>query len=281
MFVRIANGWALARQSFRVLRLDKELLLFPLMSGLSCLLVLASFVFPLWRSGAIDAVMNERRAQVAQEPLAWVVLFAFYFVNYLVMVFFNSALIECAVIRFRGGDPTVGDGLRAAVARLPQIVGWALVSATVGVVLRAIESQSERAGRFVAGLLGMAWSAATYFVVPVLVMERVGPLEAVKRSFAVLRKAWGEAITANFSIGLIVFVAQLVALVPLAIGAALGGSAGLLIGAAVTVAASIVIGLISATLNTIIQAAVYLYAAQGRVPQQFDAELWQRAFVRK
>ncbi|MGH7139257.1 MAG: DUF6159 family protein, partial [Pirellulales bacterium] len=279
MFRRLSNGWSLAQQSMRVLQLDKELLLFPAMSGLACLLVLASFALPLWQTGEVQVVLNERQAP--QSPLVYVVLFAFYFVNYFVIVFFNVGLIACAMIRFRGGDPTVGDGLRAAMARLPQIAGWALVSATVGVLLRVIESRSEKIGQIVAGLMGMAWGAATYFVVPVLVVEKVGPVDAVKRSFAILRKTWGEALTANFSIGLLVFLAYMVAIVPLLLGGLIGGPTGLIVGGVLTVLLCIVIGLASTALNTIVLAAAYLYAAEGVVPQQFDGELLRNAFTRK
>src|SRR5262245_52426735 len=146
MFARLGNGWALARESFAVLRMDKELLLFPVLSGISCLLVLASFAVPLWNSDFLHVVVNEE-ANVHENPLAWLILFAFYAVNYFVIVFFNSALVACAIIRFKGGDPTISDGLRAASNRLPQILAWALVSATVGVLLRAIESWSEKAGQ--------------------------------------------------------------------------------------------------------------------------------------
>ena len=159
MFERLANGWELAKNSWQVLRLDKELLLFPLMSGIACLFVLASFAIPLWTTQYVDTVLEE--GQPLQNVLAYVVLFAFYFVNYFVIVFFNTALIACAIIRFRGGDPTVSDGLRAAISRLPQIVAWALVSATVGVILRVIESYSDKVGQIVAALLGGAWSITT------------------------------------------------------------------------------------------------------------------------
>lgn len=279
MFRKLSNGWELAQQSFRVLSLDKELLAFPLMSGMACLLVLASFAGPLWLTGEAQAILDEH--QRPEGPLAYLLMFAFYFANYFVIVFFNSALVECAIIRFRGGDPTIADGLSAAWARLPQIAGWALVSATVGVVLRAIESQSERAGQFVAGLLGMAWGAATYFVVPVLVVEQVGPIEALKRSFAILKRTWGESLVANFSIGLLVSLAYFLAAIPLMVGAMLGGPPGFVAGALISVSLWILIGLAAAALNAIVLAAAYLYAAEGAVPPQFDASLLREAFVSK
>jgi hypothetical protein len=280
MFERIARGWELAKESWHVLKLDKELLVFPLVSGVACLLVLASFAVPLWNSGYLQAVMDEEVAP--QDPLAYVVLFSFYFANYFVIVFFNSALVACAIIRFKGGDPTLTDGFRAASARLPQIVAWALVSATVGLILRVIESRSERFGQIVAGLLGMAWSAVTYFVVPVIVIEKTGPVEATKRSFSILRRTWGEALTANFGIGFIVFLASLVGLVPIILGF-VALSAGLLplaiLGIVGGVLLLILVGLISSALNSIVIGALYLYAAEGSVPKHFEDQLLRDAFV--
>ncbi|MFO7902255.1 MAG: DUF6159 family protein [Planctomycetota bacterium] len=278
MFDRMARGWELVKGSWTVLKLDKELLLFPFISGIACLVVLASFAVPLWNTGYLETVMEE---EAAGEPLGWVILFAFYVINYFVIIFFNAALIGCAIIRFKGGDPTVADGFRAASARLPQILAWAVVSATVGIVLRIIESRSERAGRFVVGLLGMAWSVMTYFVIPVIVIEKAGPVEATKRSVATLRKTWGEALTANFGIGLIVFLAMLIAAVPLilgvvavATGMAALGIAGIVLG----VGLMILVGVISSALDGILIGALYLYAAEGEVPRHFDGGLLRSAF---
>ena len=277
MFTALSNGWELAKESYRVLMLDKELLVFPLLSGLACLCVLASFALPLVGSDYVRTVMEDEGA--AQDPVLYVIVFAFYFANYFVITFFNTALIACAIIRFNGGDPTLGDGFRAAGSRLGQIFGWALVSATVGMVLRIIESRSERAGRFVAGLLGMAWSAASYFVVPVLVVEKVGPVQALKRSFAILRETWGEALVANFGIGLLVGLATLLAVIPAGLGVASGEPVLLAIGIGVAVLWVILVSLVSAALKAIVIGALYLYASDGTVPEQFDEGLLRASFV--
>ena len=218
------------------------------------------------------------------QVLGYVVLFAFYVVNYTVIIFFNSALVACAIIRFKGGNPTVADGLRAASARLPQIVGWALVAATVGLIIKAIESRSEKVGAIVASLLGMAWSAVTYFVVPVIVIEGAGPVAAGKRSFEVLKRTWGESLVANFGIGLIVFLSSLLAFVPivLGIGAIVSNLVVVgIIGIAVGIVALLLISLLSSALNTIIIGALYLYASEGTVPQQFNDQLFEKAFANK
>jgi hypothetical protein len=286
MFDKISSGWELVKQSFRVLQEDKKLIVFPLLSGIACTVVLAAFAIPLWGTPQAQALLGHR--QMPHDPLSYALLFLFYFVNYFVIVFFNSALVACAILRFRGGRPTIGFGLQVALARAPQIAGWALVSATIGIVLRVIESRSERVGQIVAGLLGMAWSIVTYFVVPILVVEKLGPVEAVKRSTALLKKTWGEALSSQFSLGMIFFVVFLVALLPLFLVGALavfafGNGQMVLFGLALAVMFGIfiLISLVSSALSTILLAAVYVYAAEGKVPDVFDAELIEGAFEKK
>lgn len=278
-FERMANGWELARQSWSVLMEDKKLLVFPLISGIACMLVLASFVAPLWATGYADVVMEDQSK--LQDPFSIIILFAFYFANYFVIAFFNSALVACVICRFQGEEASLSDGLRMAMARLPQIAGWALVGATVGVALKLLEQHSEHLGKIVAALIGTAWAIGTYFVVPVIVVERVGPIEAAKRSMRIMRATWGEALSANFGIGFIQFIAFIIAAVPLVLGgmALAGGQAvvGVIL-LAVGIVAMIVVALISSALETIVIAAVYQYASKGFIPTNFSQNLMRNAF---
>ncbi len=282
MFARVSNGWELTKQSLQVLRRDKELLVFPFLSGIACVLVLASFALPLWLTGYAESALNEDQPHA--NPLAYVLLFAFYLANYFVIVFFNSALVACAVIRFNGEDPTLTDGLHAALERLPQIFAWAVVAASVGVILRVIESRSEKVGSFVASLIGMAWSIVTFFVVPIIVIEKAGPIQAVKRSTAVLRKAWGESLTANFGIGIIAFLFNLPAILLIFAGVMVASSVNVWLGGAMLVLgviALLIISLVSAALNSIVLAALYLFAVTDRVPAAFDSANLRSAFARR
>ncbi|MCM2374787.1 DUF6159 family protein [Aporhodopirellula aestuarii] len=289
MFERFTNGFHLARQSWEVLKTDKHLLLFPLLSGVSCLIVMATFAVPLLMSGVIEQAMQGADGEVvADDPvtnaLMWGGLFLFYFVNYFVIVFFNSALIACAVKRFYGERPTISEGLSASMARLPQIAGWALVSATVGVALRAIESRSGRLGEFIVGLLGMAWSAVTFFVVPVLVIEKVGPITAVKRSTEILKSSWGEALAGNSSIGFFCFLAMLPCIGLIIGGGVVAGNGMALLGAALAligVLGILLVSLISSALSAIIQAAVYMYGASGTAPSGFESSTLRSAFAHR
>jgi hypothetical protein len=267
---KIYGAWLLTVQSWRVLMLDKELLVFPLMSGIACFLVLATFF-------GVGLAMGVTRSgsAAANEVVSWGLLFAYYFVNYFVIVFFNSALVACAMIRFQGGNPTVEDGLRAAKARIPQIVAWALLAATVGVVLRVIQDRVPAVGKFVIGLLGAAWTIATYFIVPLLVIDKLGPLDAVKRSVTLMKQTWGETLVSNVGISLVIGIATFVFLI--VAGAAtvvlfgMTGSTGVLITCVVLIVACLVaVSLIGSALNTIVLSALYLYAAEKKVPQAFD-----------
>ena len=284
MFERLSQGWALAKQSLHVLKLDKELMLFPIFSSIACLAVMLSFALPIFYTGIFDNVV-EQEGQVGQgtQILLYVLLFLFYFACYFVIIFFNSALIGAAIIRLKGGDPTVSDGLGAAMARLPQIAGWALVSATVGLILKAIESRSERVGEIVANLLGMAWAITTFFVVPVLVVEKAGPVEAVKRSVSIMRDAWGESLGAKFGIGFISFMASLLGVVAIMGGGFLMASSQVLGGALIAIGVIwiLIVALVTSALTSIMRAALYVYAVEGKAPELFDESMIRGAFAPK
>jgi hypothetical protein len=265
---RIAYTFDMMRSSWELLKQEKRLVVFPLISGFCCLLVMLAFGLPLVSAEGIPSA-----EKFHQHPaLYYGVLFAFYFVSYFVIIFFNSALISCAIGRMRGAEPTISSGFNMALSRLPQIAGWALVSATVGIILRIIEDRSKAVGRFVAGLLGMGWSIATFFVVPILVVERKGPFAAVRESAALFRKTWGERFIGAVSFGLVFFILVLPGIIAFLVGGLMHAASPVLGGllVAVGIIYIVALGLVQATLQTIFQAAVYLYARDGRAPRGFS-----------
>jgi len=278
---RFRNGWALARESLRVLRNDKKLLLFPLLAGLASVLVLALFMASVFASGAFD----ENRG-VQTEATGWLLVFAYYCVNYLVIVFFNSALVACAMKRFRGGSPSFGYGLGKARRRLGKIAAWALFAASIGVLLQFIAERVGFIGKIVIALLGAAWTLATYFVVPVLVVEKLGPLDAARRSAKIVKQAWGESLVSNAGIGLVSLLLTLLIIVPLGIGAIalainLQSLAVAVAGGATLLVLIVLAALIGSALNSIALCALYLYATEGKVPQAFANTGLQHAFATK
>lgn len=286
MFDRITRSFELAKASWNVLYADKKLVVFPMLSGLGVLLVLASFIGPLVGLQMAGKINLDPDANNGQVPWwLYVVVFAYYFCNYFVIIFCNAALVSCAIMRFNGEEASLGDGFSAALSRLPQILAWTLVSATVGLILKAIENSHEKIGQIISAVLGTAWTVVTFFVVPVLVVERVGPFAAISRSLAILKKTWGEALVGNFGLGLFKFLIVLPGILLLMGGAALIGSiqpAG--IGIAVLVLGLVWIlgaAAVGAALDAIFLSALYQYAAFDRVPQGFDRSSIQDAFVTK
>jgi hypothetical protein len=276
---KLSHTWSLMGASWRVLKQDKEILIFPFLSGICCLLVLASFAIPIISNESWE--LPEEDASTKQQILYYGTLFLFYFCNYFVIVFFNSAVIACAAIRMEGGDPTTGDGFRAALSRLPLIFGWALVSATVGLILRIIEDRSKAVGRIVAGLLGMAWTVVSFLVVPILVIERKDPISAVKESAILLKKTWGEQLIGNFSFGLIFLLLNIPAFILVALGFFSESTVVLITCIILAVIYLIIIALIQSALQAIFQAAVYLYAREGEAPAGFEPDLLAYSMTQK
>jgi hypothetical protein len=200
VFTRLSNSWQLIKSSAAVLRSDKELLIFPLLSGLASLVVMATFALPMFLAGLFEAMFADGWGPA--KIVGYIVAFLFYLTQYFVIIFANTALVGAAMIRLKGGDPTVGDGFRIAFERIGNIFGYAVISATVGVILRWLQDKGT-IGRIAAGFIGLAWNLATFLVVPILVVENVGPLDAVKRSASLLKQTWGEQIVGNFSISAI------------------------------------------------------------------------------
>jgi len=276
---RFSNTWQLMRASWYLLRQDKEILLFPLISGICCLIVLASFAVPIVSSGAWKP--PARDAELSQQIVYYAILFAFYFCNYFVIVFFNSAVIACAFKRMSGGDPTVGYGLHASFSRIHAILGWALVAATVGLILRIIEDRSEKVGQIVAGLLGMAWTLVSYLVVPGMVIDNMGPIEALKDSVRKLKHTWGEQLIGGFSFGLVFFLLALPAIAIGALGFFMGTKAAIVFFLCAAFVYLIILSLIQSTLQSIFQAALYCYAANNEAPAGFDERLLRNSFTRR
>jgi len=275
---KIARSWELVKASWAVLRADKELIVFPVLSTIAVTVVMITFAVPLFLMG----VFERGFVRGGGIPLAGIFLgFAFYAVQYTIIFYCNSALVGAAMIRLNGGDPTVGDGFRVANRHFGSIVGYALIAATVGIILRNIARRGF-IGRIIATTFGLAWNIATFLAVPVLVVEGVGPIEAVKRSTHLLKKTWGEQIVGNLGIGA-AFALALIAVIGL-FGGALAlaiatESAALIVGVvAVFVLALTLMGLVGSALSAIYTAAVYRYATEGDAGGMFDAELVRRAF---
>jgi hypothetical protein len=276
MFEKFSRSWDLVKASASVLRSDKELMLFPILSSLATLLVLATFALPVFMLKLFDGGFN---------VVAAVVGFAFYFCQYTVIIFFNSALVGAATIRLEGGDPTFSDGLRIARSRLPAILGYAAIAATVGLILQSLKNRDNNIiVRLIGSGLGAAWTLATFLVVPVLVNREIGPIDALKESIALLKKTWGENAIGNVGIGAafgLIFVLVMLAGIVLAILAWQAAPAAGITVAVVAVIALLVLGVTQAALSGIYSAALYRYAVAHETPAAFRGMALEQAFAPK
>jgi Family of unknown function (DUF6159) len=281
---RFARSWLLIKASMDVLRNDNALLVFPAISFVVTLFVAGGFVALALSDGTFAAMAAAGRHHYAP-PAFYVWLFCLYVVQYFIVIFFNTALVGAAIVLLGGGQPTVWDGLKLAVSRSGAILGYAILSATVGVLLQVVAEKLGVIWRLIAGGLGLAWTAATFLVVPILAAEGIGPWQAVERSGELLRKTWGENLIGNAGISLLMsMISGAIAIVGFGGGFLLFKHGYEVLGVALIAAAAtafLLVVLVSAALAGIYSAAVYWYAASGKPPVDFDGDLISGAFTRK
>ncbi|MFQ6030647.1 MAG: DUF6159 family protein [Dehalococcoidia bacterium] len=278
MFQGLARSWQLYKVCWNVLIHDKELLLFPLLSTVSLIITFAS----IFSSGTLLRLATVVDENLGLLPRDYFIMGIFYFINYFIIVYFNAAIIGAARIRFEGGDPTLKDGFRIANSHFWSIAGWALISAIVSLFFYAIEKFARaQAGGGRGGLLVLvliilssiarvAWSVITYLVVPVLVVEGVGPIEAIKRSAGMVRRTWGEQLVSRFGFDLMIIVFAIpIVLFAVIIAAVIPAPVGIFLAFAVGGIGIGLLLLVTAAMRAIYVAALYEYAANGSVPQLF------------
>jgi hypothetical protein len=285
MFDSWGASWQLVKASWAVLSSDKELLWYPILSGLTMIAICIVMFVPSVFWAFSSAMFEGSRGEDTMNILGYVLLFLFYIVTYTANIYFNVALVGAAMIRLDGGDPKLSDGFRTANERITKIVGYGVISATVGVVLSFIRDRGGWIADLVADFIGLAWNLATFFVIPILVVRNVGPVEAVKESASLLKRTWGEQITGGFSIGGIFFLIYMVVIIlgiALIVFAASTENAAFLISAVVIVIfAFLATAIVNGALSGIFQATLYRFAETGVAPDNFDIDMIKGAFKEK
>ena len=281
---KFSRSWELVKQSFAILRSDRQLMLFPVLSAVSCFVVTAviatggAFLLLPARAAAIAA---GERFNPNQSPMFLLGMFTLYVVNYFVIVFFNVALVAVANSRLMGGSWTFKDGLELAWERKGTILEWALMAATVGVLLRTLEERLGLIGRLIMRIIGIAWTLACYFVVPVLAFEDLTPIDALKRSSKLFRDTWGEKVIGGFSLSMVSLVLMLPGIgLPIA-AAFLAGINGMMVGLILMVLYFLVLSVFMSAVGGIFNAALYRYACFKQVPPAFSEELIASAWAAK
>ncbi len=274
---RIRNTFELAKLSWGVLKKDRELLAIPVLSFLVSAALLIPLVFVAFATASTESGgAEEASANPAMVLIAVVATLGLSVIS----VFFNGALVAGAHERLTGGDPTVGSAIRKAFSRIGGLVPWAIMTATVGMILRALRDRAGWLGRIVISMIGMAWEVATFLVVPAIVIDDKGAWDGLKTSGSLLKSTWGENLAARVGFGILGFVALLPAVLLIFVLGSLGG-VGLLVGIVIGVVWIAVVVVVMTALNAVFQAALYLYATSGMAPSGFEGSSLGESFSRR
>ncbi len=279
MFESIGRSFDIVKRSFGLLMEEKKLIIFPLISAIVLIAVLISFILPK------VLVSNSNNS----DALNYLLVITFYFIAYFIIIFFNTALVHAVDLKLNNKEVSIQESLSFAASRIVNIISWALIAATVGLILNLIyriASRQKVIGPLIAslviGAIGFVWSMATYFVVPIMAFEDVGPLEAIKRSVSLIKKTWGEEVVGGFGIGIVFLILYVIGFL-LGLGAVMltAGSGALLITALGVVALYfIIVYLVQSTVQSIFVVELYKFASSGQATL-FNSEDLQGAFKPK
>lgn len=287
MFEKIENSWKLAKECWRILMLDKEMLAFPALSTVTTLVVFALIAYPFWASGYFEQpeVVHIDPGQIFNLSIllkyALITIVPTYII-YVIMTFFNAGLITCAFIRLCGDDPILADGFHVAWKRLPQIFTWSILAASVGLLLRLIKGKNNILRSMLSGALSLGWRVASFFAIPVIVAEEKGAIDALKRSGQLVKKNWGEALTLEVGLSVLGIPAAIPTMIMIGLaGYTSAFSPALSITFIVlAVVYTFIISLVFSTLDAIAKAALYMFASGDQVPENFNNEILQTMIKR-
>jgi len=288
---RLRASYLLTREAFRFLRADSEMLLVPVIGGLVqlflLLLVGLGILLPLGVfSGAWSPETNKYQV--------YAIVFLMYLVSAFVFAYMQGIITHIVYTRAHNGDATLGDGFKASKDQAGALFIWACITSTVGILLRIIGERSQKFAQIMAAILGAAWSVLTYFVVPSIIIDKKSGFNAISHSGEIFKRTWGETIVINVGIGIIFFIPVAAMIFVLGWMTFLMGSSQLQVMvwnieierllAFSGILFSIIIVLflaIAIVLESVLKTLLYIYAHEGVIPTNFDAELLTQILGKK
>ena len=281
IFDRLSNGWKLGKMSLETIKDNPSLMLFPVVSGAALTLIVLGFLgggYFLFGDSIRAGIDIELANEGTMDIIMYVAAFLFYLVNYFIVVFFNVGLVYCARLILEGEKASFGEGISYAMTRTQTILAWAALAATVGMIIKTIQERAGSFGHILSGIIGIVWSIATFFVVPIIAYEDVNPIEAVKRSGQIMKDKWGESIGANFSFGLFTLLG--IILIALPLGFAIGAIIHPVAGVAVGITTFLLVNVAVSAGKMVFLTAVYQHV-NGAPTGNFEGDTLDSIFVRK
>jgi hypothetical protein len=285
---KIKSGLELSKQAWSALGRNRQLIVFPIISGIGMFIVTVLFFIP--EALAFRPILEVEEPTAAQWITAVVVLFLYYLVASFVITFSNTALVGATLKMIEGQPATVGNGLRVAASRLGKILVYSLISATIGVIARGITQsgrQSDNAivailAAIIGGLIQGAWSLLVFFAIPVMIVENIGLRDSLKRSFELFKQTWGEGFVGSTAIGglscLVMLAVVLIGGGIIAAGVLVDSLALAIVGGVLLILGLVVVSLLNGAVNGVFQASMYHYATTGDAGPFIDSDLARQAF---
>ena len=280
-FDRLSNGWKLGKMSLETIKDNPFLMLFPVISGAALTMIVLSFLgggYFLFGESLSSGIHIETPSEGTTDIIMYVALFLFYLINYFIVVFFNVGLVYCARLILEGEETSFAEGISYAMTRTQTIFAWAALAATVGMILKTIQEKAGSFGQILSGIIGIVWSIATFFVVPIIAYEDVSPIEAVKRSGKIMKEKWGESIGSNFSFGLFTIIG--IFLVALPLGFAVGFLIHPIVGVVSGIVTFFLVNIAVSAGKMVFLTAVYQHV-HGEPTGRFDGNTLDGIFIRK
>ncbi len=268
---RIAAGWHLAKLSLRVVRSDGSLTALVVLGGIAAGAVALAFLIPAYVAYEIE-----------EKILAGILVVAGVYLATLVATYFAVALAAASAEVLDGRDATVRGGLAVASTVIGPIAGWALVLTTVNLLLQALRERAGILGSILLGAATVAWTLATFLVIPILALEGLGPLAALSRSTSLFRQRWGEQLVGTASIGLLFgLLGAVPAFALLGLGIASGSDIVLIVLIVIAVAVAVAAGVVGNAARAVFSVALYRYASGTGATGPFTPYDLERAVARK
>ncbi len=298
---RFKRSWVLLKSSLSVIASNKQLLFFPIVIFICTIGIGAFFLAPpllrptghpylsgehwnaIWHS-LFTSSGNTHDHRVALTPGATVYFAFLYFVCMFIATFCNVAFYHEILAALSGQTVSIGRGLKFAMSRLGAILLWTAFAGLVGFIIRTIEQRLSWVGQIIGGLIGLAWSVASVFVIPVIVREEStsNPFTVLRKSAGVLKKTWGEALIGYVGLGfantVVLFLSMMFLAGAVGISVVLNNFWILGLAAVAWFMAICVWSYVAGVASNVYRGALYLYAAEGTIPAPYDQEMLDMAW---
>ena len=271
---RLERSWELGKTSWRVLRNDKDLAAFPVFGAIASVVVLAIFAGLIFATGLNS---GNGSGNDSMKPIGWMFVVVLYVALAFITVYFQAALTHGANERLQGHDTSIRASLDAANGKLHRLLPWALVAATVSIIIRSLEDRGIL-GQIVAAVVGTAWALVTFLTIPIIMLEDLGPGKALKRSGQLFKQTWGENVAAQFGFSIFGFIAAIPAIIVIAAVASANVLPLTIAVGAVGVAWLAVVSIVISAMTGIYKVALYHYAVDGTGVGPFSQAELEAAF---